>query len=75
MRTLSSPFYDSSYNDELPAIAFDIDALKAQAKNKIKNKKTTSKDSKKTLEIIEDNTTYEVESKKDEKVKPIFNKV
>ena len=73
--SLLKSFYDSSYNDELPAIAFDIDALKAQAKNKIKNKKTTSKDSKKTLEIIEDNTTYEVESKKDEKVEPILNKV
>ena len=73
--SLIKSFYDSSYNHELPAIEFDIDALNAQAKIKIKNKKTTSKDLKKTLETVWDKTAHEVVSKKDEKVEPIANKV
>ncbi len=73
--SLLKAFYDASNKDELPAITFDIDALKAQAKTQDNKKKPASKDSKKTSKSDTDKKTSEVVIKEEEKAEPVKKKV
>ncbi len=73
--SLLKAFYDSSNKHELPAITFDIDALKAQAKTQDNKKKPASEDSKKTSKSDTDQKTSEVLIKEEEKAEPVKKKV